>query len=58
LSYHTVRRDETIAIAAQSLDADLGFGKGMPVDYTVTAKAVLYRQSGAERAWRQAARIR
>ncbi len=39
LTYDAVRRDEKIEIAAQSLDADLGFGKDVPVDYTVTAKA-------------------
>lgn len=39
LTYNAVRRDETIEIAAQSLDAYLGFGKDVPVDYTVTAKA-------------------
>ncbi|KQV66136.1 hypothetical protein [Rhizobium sp. Root1220] len=39
LSYDQVKRDETVDIAAQSLDADLGFGNDVPVDYTVTAKA-------------------
>ncbi|TCU15732.1 hypothetical protein [Rhizobium sullae] len=39
LTYDAVKRDEKIEIAAQSLDAYLGFGKDVPVDYTVTAKA-------------------
>ncbi|MFA1672864.1 hypothetical protein ACDY97_08745 [Rhizobium mongolense] len=39
LTYDAVKHDEKIEIAAQSLDAYLGFGKDVPVDYTVTAKA-------------------
>ncbi|APO76217.1 hypothetical protein AM571_CH03425 [Rhizobium etli 8C-3] len=39
LTYDIVKHDERIEICAQSLDADLGFGKDVPVDYTVTAKA-------------------
>ncbi|TCL69730.1 hypothetical protein [Rhizobium sp. BK251] len=39
LSYARVLRDEKVAITAQSLDAFVGFGKDVPVDYTVTAKA-------------------
>lgn len=39
LTFDTIRQDEKIDIAAQALDAYLGFGKDIPVDYTVTAKA-------------------
>ena len=39
LNYDAIRRDERIDIAVQSLEAELGFGKDVPVDYTVTAKA-------------------
>lgn len=39
LHYDGIRRDERIDIAAQSLEAELGFGRDVPVDYTVTAKA-------------------
>jgi hypothetical protein len=39
LTYDAVKHDEKIEIAAQSLDAYLRFGKDVPVDYTVTAKA-------------------
>jgi hypothetical protein len=39
LTYNQIRQDEKINIAAQALDAYLGFGSDVPVDYTVTAKA-------------------
>ncbi|RDJ08907.1 hypothetical protein [Rhizobium grahamii] len=39
LHYVTIRQDETISIDAQSLQAELDFGSGVPVDYSVIAKA-------------------
>ncbi|MDP9809917.1 hypothetical protein J2W42_002776 [Rhizobium tibeticum] len=39
LRYDTIRQDETVSINAQSLQADLDFGSGVPVDYSVIAKA-------------------
>jgi hypothetical protein len=39
LNFDPIRRDERIDIAAQSLEAELGFGGDVAVDYTVTAKA-------------------
>lgn len=41
LTYALITRDETIGIEAQSLDAYIGFGEHVPVDYTVMAKASL-----------------
>jgi hypothetical protein len=41
LNYDAIRRDERIDITAQSLEAELGFGRDVPVEYTVTAKAAL-----------------
>ncbi len=41
LTYASIARDEKIGIEATSLDATLGFGADVPVDYTVTAKASL-----------------
>ncbi len=37
--FDRVEADENIAIRARALDADLGFGGDIPVDYQVTAKA-------------------
>ncbi len=39
LRYDTIRQDETVSITAQSLQTDLTFGNGVPVDYSVIAKA-------------------
>ncbi|WP_028748258.1 hypothetical protein [Rhizobium mesoamericanum] len=39
LRYDTIRQDETVSITAQSLQADLSFGSGVPLDYSVIAKA-------------------
>ncbi|OWV83615.1 hypothetical protein ATY81_24870 [Rhizobium sp. R72] len=39
LRYDTIRQDETLSITAQSLQADLTFGSGVPLDYSVIAKA-------------------
>ena len=39
LRYDTIRQDETVSITAQSLQADLNFGSGVPLDYSVIAKA-------------------
>jgi hypothetical protein len=38
-----MRQDETISINGQSLQAELDFGGGVPVDYSVIAKALLCR---------------
>ena len=39
LRYNSIRQDETVNITAQSLQTDLTFGSGVPVDYSVIAKA-------------------
>ena len=39
LRYDTIRQNETVSITAQSLQADLGFGGGVPLDDSVIAKA-------------------
>jgi len=41
IAFDAVRQDETITIAAQSLDTDLDFRKAGPISYTVAAKAAL-----------------
>lgn len=41
IAFDVIRRDETISIAVQSLEADLSFGKAAPISYTVAAKAAL-----------------
>jgi hypothetical protein len=39
LRYDTIRQNETVSITAQSLQADLTFGGGVPLYYSVIAKA-------------------
>lgn len=41
LVYDRLNEDETIDVNARSVDSYLGFGKDVPVDYTVSAKASL-----------------
>jgi hypothetical protein len=41
LVYDTLADNETIDVNARSVDSYLGFGKDVPVDYTVSAKASL-----------------
>lgn len=41
IAFDVIRRDETISISVQSLEADLSFGKAAPISYTVAAKAAL-----------------
>ncbi len=39
LDFDRVEADEIVSIRARALDADLGFGSNVPVDYRVNAKA-------------------
>jgi hypothetical protein len=41
LVYDRLNDDETINVSARTVDSYLGFGKDVPIDYTVTAKASL-----------------